>query len=100
MLAERNKDSLSHKNCEAITYAYCKDLLIGAKCRKCGRETLLTIDHIIPKILLRSFMDIEVEIFLENYQVLCRPCNQLKSGQLDFSIPETKQLLLRLLERV
>ncbi|MEA2982151.1 MAG: hypothetical protein QOF09_3974 [Alphaproteobacteria bacterium] len=34
----------------------------------------------------------------DNLVLLCRPCNGIKSDRLDFSIPETKQILLRLLE--
>jgi 5-methylcytosine-specific restriction endonuclease McrA len=100
MLADKQKAELSRRNVETITFAYCKELLAVGKCARCGRSEMLTIDHIIPKTLLRFFMDAERELLLENYQVLCRPCNQLKSAQLDFSIPQTKELLLKLLERV
>lgn len=99
---EKKKDELSKRQCEILNAGYCRDL-IGreGKCRKCKRTDKLTIDHVIPKFLLQSFgFDLEREFWPENFIVLCRPCNIFKSARLDFTIPETKPLLLKLLERV
>jgi len=71
------------------------------KCTKCHRTTGLTLDHIVPSVMLSWFgVDTEREIIEENYQILCRPCNQFKSGRLDFSVAKTKEILLKLLERI
>jgi len=76
-----------------------KDLLRQKKCNKCPRTENLTLDHIVPKDLLTCMgVDIKRQIVEGNYQLLCSTCNQFKSNRLDFSIPETKQLLLKLLE--
>lgn len=85
--------------CEAQIY---KDLLTeNPKCAKCSRTEKLTLDHIISKRILTDFgIDTETEIIEGNYQILCKLCNQFKSGRLDFSLPITKQLLLKLLEKI
>ena len=70
-------------------------------CDKCPRRKYLTIDHIIPKIILKDFgVDASLKFFPENFQVLCKPCNMLKSSHLDFANPKTIPLLRRLIERV
>ncbi len=72
----------------------------GQKC-KCGRGDMLTVDHIIPKMLLRDFgVDVEREWMPENLELMCRPCNALKSGHLDFSNPKTKEMLVQLLSKL
>jgi 5-methylcytosine-specific restriction endonuclease McrA len=70
------------------------------KC-KCGRTENLTLDHIIPQNILKDLgVDIEREIIEDNYQILCRTCNQFKSNRLDFSEPKTKEILIRLLQKL
>lgn len=72
----------------------------GEKC-SCGRTTMLTIDHIVPKqILIEMGFDAERQWMPENFVIMCQPCNALKSGRLDFSNPKTKEILLKLLERL
>lgn len=102
-IKERFKtETLSKKQlilCEAQIY---KDLLAeNPKCAKCNRTEKLTLDHIISKRILADFgVDTETEIIEGNYQILCRLCNQFKSGKLDFSLPITKELLLKLLAKL
>jgi 5-methylcytosine-specific restriction endonuclease McrA len=67
-------------------------------CAKCGRSTMLTLDHIIPRqLLLMLGRDPDREYDKDNLQVLCRPCNTFKANMLDFSNPQTKPLLLKYL---
>ena len=76
--------------------AFVKD---HAKCDKCENTKNLTYDHIIPVNILRTFnIDPQREFWEENGQCYCYACNQLKGGQLDFSNPKTKELLLKLLQ--
>lgn len=44
-------------------------------CRACGKDYDLTIDHIIPKSLYGSSLK------LNNLQILCSICNQIKADQ-------------------
>ncbi len=86
----------------AIEQRIFKDLKQGnERCARCSRTDNLTLDHIIPIRLLADFgCDITRTIIEGNYQLLCRPCNIFKGGRLDFSIPETKHLLIKLLENL
>lgn len=70
-------------------------------CKKCNRKNKLTLDHIIPKIILVD-MGYDTQRFFdrEDLQLLCRPCNAFKTGRLDFSNPETKRLLIKYLRRL
>ena len=71
------------------------------KCEDCGRTEMLTLDHIIPLIILRDFGFNPKKFFdKENLRLICRPCNGIKSGRLDFSDPRTKKLLLKYLEMI
>lgn len=68
-------------------------------CVKCKRTENLTLDHIVPVQVLECFGIItDRQIVEDNYQILCRMCNMYKSGRLDFSVPNTKTVLLKLLE--
>ncbi len=71
------------------------------KCGKCPRKNMLSVDHIIPLRILASF-GFKVKLFYdeENLQILCGPCNYMKTDNLDFSNPETKKLLIKYLEYV
>lgn len=102
-IKERGKEEKkTNKQLIAIEQAIYKDLLHSeGKCRKCGRTENLTLDHIVPKTILQSFgVDTFRESVKGNYQLLCKPCNTFKSGRLDFSSPETKPLLIGLLEKL
>jgi 5-methylcytosine-specific restriction endonuclease McrA len=79
-----------------------KDLLgQEASCRKCKRTDNLTLEHIIPKDILKTFgVDVDREIIEGNYTITCRICNSFKGNRLDFSIPETKQILLKLIQNL
>ncbi len=67
-------------------------------CDKCGRKSLLTLDHIVPFSVLTD-MGFNPKLFYdeENLRILCRPCNVLKGNHLDFSTSKTKQLLIKYL---
>jgi 5-methylcytosine-specific restriction endonuclease McrA len=74
------------------------ELRLKGKCEKCPRETLLTIDHIIPIFIIKDMgFDFEQFFDVENLRLLCRPCNALKSNHLDFSTPRTKYLMRKYL---
>lgn len=99
-LSQKNKlDTLSKNNNIALKQAWLKDQ--PQKCEKCGRIENLTLDHIIPVEMINNLgIDEEKTFMPENYQIYCRICNQFKGKRLDFSNPKTKQILLKLLERI
>lgn len=102
-IAEKNKSSLLNKrNLIALEEAIYKDLIAeNPCCANCPRRENLSLDHIVPKDMLKAFgVDVEREIIEGNYIILCKPCNQFKSNRLQFSIPQTKQILMKLLERI
>ena len=102
-LLEKGKENVLSKKIKiAKEHAIFKDLIAKSpKCRKCGRAERLTLDHIIPEKILRDFgIDTAVEMLENNYQILCQFCNRFKSDRLDFSIPETKEILLELLNNI
>lgn len=71
------------------------------KCKRCAKQENLTLDHIIPSFILQMFgIDTQIEIIEDNYQILCKMCNGFKTNRLDFSIPETKEVLLKLLKSI
>ena len=70
-------------------------------CAKCNRTDRLTLDHIVPVAYLGAFgFDVLREVVEDNYQILCQPCNLFKMDRLDFSNPKTKEILLRLLDKL
>ena len=73
------------------------------KCERCGcnDEEVLSIDHIIPITILYDFGLTDDEIFEDKYlQLYCYNCNIKKGIHLDFENPKTKELLLKLLEKI
>lgn len=98
----KNKDTLTSKVKLAFEQRIAAKLKEQyGKCAKCERTENLTLDHLVPQSLLRDMgVDIEHEIIEDNYQILCRICNQYKSSRLDFANPQTKVVLVRLLERL
>lgn len=69
-------------------------------CMKCGSDKNLTLDHIIPKMILADLgVDVENEIIEDNYQVLCRYCNTKKGSRLDIREKGVKELLLKVINR-
>lgn len=70
------------------------------ECAKCKRREYLTVDHVVPVKILRNFgLTLEEMYSLDLLVVLCRPCNSLKADNLDFNLPQTKEVLLKLLTR-
>ena len=91
----KKTDKLSKNDVILLQQNYVKE---HPKCEKCGNEKNLSYDHIIPQSILSSFnIDAIRNFWLENSMTLCHACNQMKSSRLDFSIPDTKKLLLELL---
>lgn len=73
----------------------------GAKCKKCGATSALTLDHIVPVSLLRQLVGMDVHQKyddIENMEILCRRCNLFKQNQLDMANPKTKPLLQKYLD--
>lgn len=68
------------------------------ECAKCKRLCLwLTVDHIIPVSVLDR-LDDGVELILndeENFQLLCKPCNMMKSSIIDITNPKTAKLMVK-----
>ncbi len=70
------------------------------KCERCNRWTRITVDHIIPVNIL-SCLDGGYELSVndeENFQLLCEPCNRMKSGNLDITNPRTAKLLVKYMQ--
>lgn len=71
-------------------------------CAQCGDNRNLTIDHIVPQSILKQldvddyYMSYEME---ENFQFLCRYCNQQKSFRFDLKNPKTYKILIENLEK-
>lgn len=75
-------------------------LEFGQKKCSCGEDRIerLTVDHIVPQNILKNFgLSLEEMFELKFLQIMCRQCNSIKAGQLDFKNPKTKELLLDLL---
>ena len=70
-------------------------------CARCNSHENLTIDHIITvAFLMGQFGATKEETFdWDNFQVLCRRCNTLKSGRFDLSHEKTKPLLVKYINK-
>lgn len=91
--------NFTRKKVTAYEFAIKKEL--PQICEKCGRVENLTLDHIVPLLILNQLgIDTEREIVEGNYRILCRICNQFKSGKLDFSTLKTKEILIKIIERI
>ena len=102
-LKERYKtDALTKTHREVLERAIFEDLKKEqGKCAKCWRTDNLSLDHIVPKDILRMFgMDIDREILEGNYRIMCKACNHFKGNKLDFAEPRTKELLLELIKKI
>lgn len=65
----------------------------GLKRCSCGNPAN-SVDHIIPIELLKKLLLIDQALNdEENFQPLCRVCNQIKANNLDFKNPLTIPLL-------
>lgn len=68
----------------------------GGQCQhsKCATTLNLTVDHIIPRQLLKCLgMEHFAETDEENFQVMCKKHNTEKANQLDYTNPRTLPLL-------
>ena len=69
------------------------------KC-KCGEIRNLNVDHIVPVVILRQFiLDTNYVLYEmeENFEILCRYCNQQKAERLDVRNPKTYSILEKVL---
>lgn len=67
-------------------------------CFKCGEARFITVDHIIPvhwmlELGLKEFV-YEME---DNFQFLCKWCNQEKRGGIDTRNPKTFEVLEKII---
>ena len=70
----------------------------GAKCRVCGTDKNLTIDHVVPWSLVSQFTGDNDKFKYgdyDNMEILCKRCNSFKGDRLDFTNPKTKEILLK-----
>ena len=78
---------------------WCKD---GLHDCPCGEKRDLTVDHIIPGLLVKQFMIPDLTeydmlyTYEENFEILCHYCNRRKGGMLDVRNPKTFELLKKL----
>lgn len=84
-------------------YTWQKQGLLGGECSECKHRVFsLTVDHIIPV----SFIEVIDRTGLlcheweENFQHLCRACNQFKGSRIDIKNPKTKELLQELINNI
>jgi len=70
------------------------------ECSKCKRVTRVTVDHIIPFCILNRLDDgAEISVNdVENFELLCVPCNSMKSGNIDITNPKTARLLVKYMQ--
>lgn len=69
------------------------------KC-KCGETRNLTVDHIVPAFFLEQFsLDKEFALYNmeDNFEILCRYCNQMKANRIDVRNPKTYQIMAKVL---
>lgn len=68
-------------------------------CPVCTHRKPMTVDHIVPLMILKSFAVSDIDMyFLKyefelNFQMLCFECNLSKGERLDFSNPKTIKIL-------
>ena len=78
-----------------------KKAKLGGECATCKNIVdKLTVDHIIPVAIVRN-IDLTGEAIYEdeeNFELVCLPCNSIKSHNLDRKNPKTKQLLEKYLK--
>lgn len=70
-------------------------------CGKCGRTDHLTVDHIVPVFVLQQFMLDRIDVLYdmeENFEILCRYCNQYKSSRIDPRNPKVYEILEKVLK--
>jgi 5-methylcytosine-specific restriction endonuclease McrA len=75
----------------------------GGECANCKHKVqTLTVDHIIPvsfiEVLDRT--GLLVHEWEDNFQYMCRACNQFKSNRIDITNPKTKELLQALINQI
>lgn len=74
---------------------------LGGECSICKKTVKkLTVDHIIPVTIVRN-IDLTGEAIYEdeeNFELICSPCNSLKSHNLDRKNPKTKKILEKYLK--
>lgn len=72
-------------------------------CSICNENEANTIDHVIPKWLVRRVrlfgFDISIP-FEENTQPSCSECNSDKGGMIDYSNPKVISFLNELIEKL
>jgi 5-methylcytosine-specific restriction endonuclease McrA len=77
----------------------------GEYCQICKGTTNLTLDHIIPCAILQ-FLGIDRaeshkwRYHSQNFQLLCKQCNQLKRDRINWTDPRSKPLLLEYIENL
>lgn len=72
------------------------------KCAKCGETRFLTVDHILPVFLIEQFVTDRLETLHnleENFEILCKWCNQTKAGRIDPRNPKTYIVLRNVLDK-
>ncbi len=100
-LDKERDELLGFKQIKALESAWRQKMIESGAICACGRKDMLSIDHLVPKqILIEMGFDAERQWMPENFVIMCRPCNALKSGRLDFSNPKTKEILTKLLEKL
>lgn len=68
---------------------------VGGICPSCLKEYAgLTVDHVIPVVLLQQIGLIDLAYSDdENLELMCKGCNGMKGGRLDVRNPKTLPLL-------
>lgn len=78
-----------------------KEYGVEGVCSRCKKVSQMTVDHVIPVYLLEQmgFFD-ECLNDTDNFELVCRTCNQFKSSRLDLANPRTTPLLKKYVERL
>lgn len=99
---KRRGENYTNNERIVLEQAWIKDKIAeNTMCEKCKVKPANSLDHIIPRFILKSFgIDVDRHFDEDNYSAVCRFCNMQKMNNLDFTNPKTKPLLLKYLETV
>ena len=101
-MKKKGRETLHPKERIALEISYRIYLIQnGGVCEKCTAAINLTLDHIVPQVLLYN-LGFNNEVFFDddNLQLLCKRCNLFKGARLDFTNPRTKPLLQKYIDTV
>ena len=71
---------------------------VPEQCVRCDKASSLTVDHKIPRAVMRFFGLESIEDDIRNLQILCQTCNSEKGQMLELDNPEIDNIVISLLQ--